>query len=170
MSARSKTFSEAVRLDPKSANAFYNRGRTHKAKGDLGRAVADFNEAIRLNPEHVAAFGARGLVYRDKGDYDRAIADYSEAIRLDPDDAVARGNALGSKVARVEDAVAGHPFRRGAAMRILASTRSCADRCARRNSGRIRTILSRQARRSQLGDRALEAQFYTWHLRTARWR
>jgi tetratricopeptide (TPR) repeat protein len=43
-------YNEAIRLDPKSALAFGNRGIAYGKKGDNDRALADFDEAIRLNP------------------------------------------------------------------------------------------------------------------------
>ena len=41
---------QAVRYDPKSANAFSNRGFAHVGQGDLDRAIQDYDEAIRLDP------------------------------------------------------------------------------------------------------------------------
>src|SRR6516165_1783137 len=43
--------SEAIRLDPKYAEAYYLRGVTYRNKGDSDHAIADFSEAIRLAPE-----------------------------------------------------------------------------------------------------------------------
>ena len=78
-------YNEAIRLDPKDATAYNNRGyRLSANKGDNDRAIADYDEAIRLDPKYAMAFLGRGIAYRAKGDLDRAIADYSEAIRLDP--------------------------------------------------------------------------------------
>ena len=50
-SAHRSITTEAIRLDPKSVLAYYNRGRAHHAKVDVDRAIADFSEAIRLNPK-----------------------------------------------------------------------------------------------------------------------
>ena len=47
--------SEAIRLDPKYAEAYYLRGVAYWNKGDLDRAVADYSEAIRLDPKLAAA-------------------------------------------------------------------------------------------------------------------
>jgi tetratricopeptide (TPR) repeat protein len=85
-------YSEAVRLDPKSASAYGGRGLAYFDKGDFDRAIADYNEAIKLDPKSASFYNksasvyynGRGATYSDKGDYDRAIADYSEAIRFDP--------------------------------------------------------------------------------------
>jgi cytochrome c-type biogenesis protein CcmH/NrfG len=55
------TVSEAIRLDPKNALAFYYRGRAYVNKGDDDRAIADYSEAIRLDPKN-----ARVLCYRGR--------------------------------------------------------------------------------------------------------
>jgi Flp pilus assembly protein TadD len=43
-------FNEALRLDPKHALAYNNRGTAWYAKGEVDKANADFNEAFRLDP------------------------------------------------------------------------------------------------------------------------
>jgi lipoprotein NlpI len=84
--------SEAIRLDPKLASAYNDRGNAYGARGNIGRAIADFDEAIRLEPKFVSAYIDRGNAYRARGDNDHAIADFSEAIRLDPKSADAYYN------------------------------------------------------------------------------
>ena len=49
-------FSEAIRFDPKYAEAYYLRGVVYGNKGDLDRAIADLNEAIRLDPRSAVAY------------------------------------------------------------------------------------------------------------------
>jgi len=73
----------AIRLDPRNAKAFNNRGIVYRDLRDWDRALADLNEAIPLDPKFSFAFNNRGNVYLDTKDYDRAIADFSTAIRLD---------------------------------------------------------------------------------------
>jgi tetratricopeptide (TPR) repeat protein len=77
-------YSEAIRLDPRKAIAFNNRGFARWSKGDLDGAIADYNEAIRLDPQFASAFSNRGSARGGKGDLDGEIADCNEAIRLDP--------------------------------------------------------------------------------------
>ena len=77
-------YNEAIRLDPKYAGAFNNRGNAWYDKKEYDKAIADYNEAIRLDPKIAAAFNNRGIAWYDKKEYDKAIADYNEAIRLDP--------------------------------------------------------------------------------------
>ncbi len=85
-------YGEALRLDPRSALAFNNRGLAHKRRGDLDKAVADFDEAVRLDPHFAIAFHNRGAARQAKGDFDRALADFNESLRLDPTSAVAFNN------------------------------------------------------------------------------
>jgi len=42
-------YSEAIRLDPKHAIAYCNRGDGYRSIYDYGRAIADYDEAIRLD-------------------------------------------------------------------------------------------------------------------------
>ena len=77
-------FTEVIRLDPKNAAAYANRGETYGHKGELDKRIADDSEAIRLDPKNAAAYDNRGSAHREKGENDKAIADYTEAIRLNP--------------------------------------------------------------------------------------
>jgi tetratricopeptide (TPR) repeat protein len=82
-------FTEAVRLDPKSATAYVSRGDVYIDREDPDRAIADYTSAIQIDPKNVEAYGDRTLAYSQKGDFDHAIADASEAVRLDPKSAAA---------------------------------------------------------------------------------
>ena len=80
-----RRYDEAIRIDPKHASAYDNRG---VAKGELGRyedEIADYDEAIRIDPQHANAYYNRGVAKRKLGMAEAdAIADYHEAKRLDP--------------------------------------------------------------------------------------
>ncbi|MBV8771279.1 MAG: tetratricopeptide repeat protein [Deltaproteobacteria bacterium] len=89
---RLRLYTEALRLKPDYAEAFYNRGNARRAKSDLDGALADYNEALRLKPDFAMAINNRGIVREAKGDLDRALADYNEALRLKPDYAEAINN------------------------------------------------------------------------------
>jgi tetratricopeptide (TPR) repeat protein len=77
-------FTEAIRIDPNYALAFYDRGKSYKGKGDLAQAVADYGEAIRIDPNNALAFYDRGIAYKARGYLERAISDFDEAIRIEP--------------------------------------------------------------------------------------
>jgi tetratricopeptide (TPR) repeat protein len=61
-------YTEAIRLKPNYAKAYYNRGNAYREKGDYDRAISDYNEAIRLNPKDANAYHSRGVAYYHKGE------------------------------------------------------------------------------------------------------
>lgn len=95
-----QNFTEAIRLNPDYAEAYYNRGLIYHSKGELDRAIKDYTEAIRLKANLAEAYHYRGFVHYRKRELDDAIKDYTEAIRLKPDFAEAyhyRGNTWCAK-------------------------------------------------------------------------
>lgn len=74
-------YSEAIRLNPHDAEAYYRRGLKRQAKGDVKGAIADYNEAIRLNPRHAGAYCGRGMAYESKREFARANTDYRRCIQ-----------------------------------------------------------------------------------------
>ena len=76
---------EAIRLVPHDANAYYQRGLIQARQGIISdEALKDFTQAIQLNPRHADAFYARARQYWARNDRPRYEADLREAIRLDP--------------------------------------------------------------------------------------
>ena len=65
--ARSRDYSESLRLDPTNANDFNRRGVAYYGKKDYDRAIADYDQAIKLNPAYAAALINRGNAWRAKG-------------------------------------------------------------------------------------------------------
>ncbi len=52
-------FNQAIRLDPKLAEAYDNRGSIYDGKGDYARAIADYDEALKLDPKLESATNHR---------------------------------------------------------------------------------------------------------------
>jgi tetratricopeptide (TPR) repeat protein len=75
-------YTEAIRLKPDYADAFYNRAVARDAKGDLDGALKDYSEAIRLEPGGPDVYHNRAIARRGKGDIKGAEQDSKEAIRL----------------------------------------------------------------------------------------
>jgi RNA polymerase sigma factor (sigma-70 family) len=79
---------EAIRLDPKDSEAYYQRGRARATTaGETDKAIADFTQAIKLDPKNDRAYLERGEAWSRKGDDDKAIADFNTAIQLEPNNA-----------------------------------------------------------------------------------
>ncbi len=78
-------FSDALRRDPKLAEAWAARGWVYAELGELDKAAADYTQALRLDPSDVETWCNRGHVRTKLGQLEAAIADLSHAIQLDPD-------------------------------------------------------------------------------------
>lgn len=98
-------YTEAIRIDPKFAEAYYLRGTAKQALDDTDGALHDYDKAIELNPQDERPFYRRGSVRRDKRDFPGAIEDYSEVIRLAPDNY--RGYIQRGRVKHIEGNYAG---------------------------------------------------------------
>lgn len=88
-------YSEAIRLNPRYAEAYNNRGRAFHHKGKYDQAISDYDRAINLKSSLVEAYINRGVVYGEKRMYEESMSDYAIAIKLKPDLAevyVNRGN------------------------------------------------------------------------------
>ncbi len=96
-------YTEAIRLDPKYADAYGNRGNAYRDKHDLERAIAEYDAALQIRPGAIDYFN-RGNAYYVKQDYERAIADYTQAILLDPTFARAYNNRGLAKRAKGDSA------------------------------------------------------------------
>jgi tetratricopeptide (TPR) repeat protein len=82
---RIRYYTEAIRLKPDYAYAYFNRGNARRGKGDHDGALKDYAEAIRLKPDYANAYYNRGIVQRDKGDpasAKAAIADFQKYLDL----------------------------------------------------------------------------------------
>jgi tetratricopeptide (TPR) repeat protein len=82
-----KDYDEVIRLDPGYPLAYINRGRAHRAIGNIDAAIKDYDAAIKITPGIAFAYNNRGNAYRAKGEYDLAIKDFDLAIKLQPTDA-----------------------------------------------------------------------------------
>ena len=75
-------YTEAIRLKPDFADAYYNRGGVHWENGENDKAIKDYSEAIRLKPDYAMAYNNRGIEYHKKGENDQAIKDYAKFYAL----------------------------------------------------------------------------------------
>ena len=81
-----------MRLAPRHAQAYNNRGVARLALGDRRGAFADYDRALALNPNLAQAYNNRGTARFLAGDLSAALADLEQAIRLDPSYAQAYDN------------------------------------------------------------------------------
>jgi len=114
-------YGDAIRVDPRYSDAYYNRCVAYNRKQFYDSAVGSCDNAIKLGPDKNALnaagdarlspersksdyFTQRGIAYHGKQDFDHAIADYDEAIRLDPNNTAASNNRARATVAKTPPA------------------------------------------------------------------
>ncbi len=91
---------QALAIDPKYADAYYNRGSAWHGKGDYDKAIDSYSQALAINSRYAYAYFGRGNAWFGKGNHDKAIADYNRALALNRKDAsgyLNRGAALMNK-------------------------------------------------------------------------
>lgn len=77
-------FTKAIELNPKNADAHFNRGYLYELYGKHDQALSDYSAVIETNPRREFTHMLRGYVYERKGEYDKALADYSQEIEVNP--------------------------------------------------------------------------------------
>jgi tetratricopeptide (TPR) repeat protein len=65
-------FTEAIRIDPKAAEAYFGRGLLYAHQKKFTQAIDDFNRALKLQPQGVDGYIARGLAYAHTKQFDKA--------------------------------------------------------------------------------------------------
>ncbi|HEY3967555.1 MAG TPA: tetratricopeptide repeat protein [Planctomycetaceae bacterium] len=73
----------AIRIAPKSPQAYLDRARLWVRKETWEKALIDINEALQLDPKCVATLVERDRVWERKGEFDRARQDFDDAVDAD---------------------------------------------------------------------------------------
>lgn len=90
-----EALTRAIKLDPKAAGEYSNRGAAYEKLGNYWPAIKDYDQAISLDPIGPSTFAFytnRGVAYSKLGNYQQAIKDYDRAIELNPSWAEAYNN------------------------------------------------------------------------------
>ncbi len=72
----------AIKLNPKNAYLYFDRGNLHAENKDFARAIEDYDSAIKLDPKLAEAYYNRGIANVNLGNTDAGIADLSKAGEL----------------------------------------------------------------------------------------
>ena len=73
---------QAIRIAPYDADAYYKRGLSFQSLGDNQGSIGDFTEAIKLNSSHASAYYSRGLASIELNNKKSAVQDLREAAKL----------------------------------------------------------------------------------------
>src|SRR5262249_39814411 len=79
-------FTQALALDPKNAEAYYNRGVAYDgAEDQRDLDIADYTHALERYPKDAMAYLMRGNASDTEGQHNLSRADYTQALELDPE-------------------------------------------------------------------------------------
>jgi len=76
------TYTLIIQRNPKSADAYFNRGLAHKNLGRTDQALSNYETALALDPAHRRAYLNRANILYDQGLYVAAVRDYFKVLRL----------------------------------------------------------------------------------------
>ena len=82
-----KQYDKAIKIDPASAKAYYNRANVKYDLRDYEGAIEDCSKAIQLDPELKNAYFNLGISKFQLEKYKESITDFDKAIELNPSDA-----------------------------------------------------------------------------------
>lgn len=155
-----QVIAEALRLDPKRAEAHNTNGIIKLDERKPEEALAEFRKAAELDPRDARAFNNMGNLLRDMGEPDRAEAAFRSALAVAPDyadalnglaailvqkDRPAEALPLFDRVLREHDDFVEARLNRGIALQLMGNHASAAveyERVLRETAGRAR--VSRQ--------------------------
>ena len=80
-----KYFTEAIRLKPDLANAYFNRGVTYAFRGEFDDAIKDFCEAIQIKPDFAEAYYNRATALLHLKEWAKAKSDLTTAKNMEID-------------------------------------------------------------------------------------
>jgi len=78
-------FDNALRINPKSVETYYNKGKLYQDLKDWDNAVKTYQDLLKMEPNHKHThynLGAIALV--EKEDYSQAIKHFTDALTIDP--------------------------------------------------------------------------------------
>lgn len=88
----SRSYQEAIALDPGFVEAMVNLARIRLRLGDAPQAREWLDRALRLAPGYPATYAVRGLESRERGDLQEALRAFARARTLDPENAEVLAN------------------------------------------------------------------------------
>ena len=77
-------FTRAIRRDPTSIDALYNRALVCLAIGNLGSAASDFGRIVEIRPDFIEGHISRARLHAAMNEHDQAISSLTKAIEIDP--------------------------------------------------------------------------------------
>ena len=100
-------YDREINQNPNDAEAYNNRGITHRNNGNYEQAISDLTKSIQINPNNIEPYYNRGLAYMNIEEVSKAFDDYNKVIQLDPKnaEAFAKRGAISSELGNMQGAI-----------------------------------------------------------------
>jgi len=77
-------WTHVLKIDPRIAIAYLDRGQAYIDAGELDKALADLGKLEELEPENLKIYNNRGIIHFKRGEYDKALNEFNRCIALNP--------------------------------------------------------------------------------------
>lgn len=77
-------YDNALRIDPKSSEALYNKGKFYQDLKDWSSAISNYEDLLKIEPHFKSAHYNLGAIALFQNKYDEAIKHFTDAINDDP--------------------------------------------------------------------------------------
>lgn len=99
-------FDRVLDTNPKSTDAWNNKGVAFYKMGDAKSAIECYDKALEADPENLEALRNKGFVLRVEGEFEGALEAYDKLISCEPDVNGFRGRATALiGMSRLEEAL-----------------------------------------------------------------
>jgi tetratricopeptide (TPR) repeat protein len=85
MSEASKYYQQAIKANPKYAEAINNLGTIYYARRSYRRAIGQYTKALKITPNSASIYSNLGTAQFARKKYEEASLSYQKALSLDPD-------------------------------------------------------------------------------------
>jgi tetratricopeptide (TPR) repeat protein len=87
-----KDFKEALAIDPKYLNPYFNLGALYIDSKEYELAISQMTTVLSIDANNAAAHNNIGYIYKQQGEYSKAIPEFDNAIELNPEYAKSYNN------------------------------------------------------------------------------
>ena len=77
-------YTEALKLNPKKASIYYQRGNSYYSKKAYDNAIKDYTAGIKIKANYKDAYYQRALIYYELDNNEKAITDLTKTLRINP--------------------------------------------------------------------------------------
>ncbi len=84
LGAASKSYEQAMKVDPAYVEAMNNLGTVYYARKKFGKAIHTYQKAITIRPDMAVLFSNLGYAYYSDKKYEESLAAFRKALEIDP--------------------------------------------------------------------------------------